>query len=219
MMQMKGATTRINNSRANIKYPLELKYWYEFVRKSCGTLSDIVFENFDAQVTKIIEDCLVQQIGNNESDESAFHLGLLLNSKNLSSLNNNNIAAGTTEPKLLNKKSIKPSLINRTNADLSLILSSAQCTNANETQMQTLDEDDNNNVSQLLRLVNLNPIDESNLNSGKNTDSLTKGCSEEESNQSDVLTSSNQNDYSTPFIPLLTALGFNNADIDQLIEN
>lgn len=216
MLQMKMATSGINNnSRANIKYPLELKNWYEFVRKSCGTLSDIVFENFDAQVTKIIEDCLVNQNGNNESNESTFHLGLLLNSKNLSTSFNNNFTAGTSEPKHLIPKTNRSNFINRTNMDLSLILSSAQCINANETQLD-VDDGNNNDVSQLLRLINLNPMENSNINCDKNADQLARGIDDQ--NNNDGLESSNPNNYSTPFIPLLTALGFNNNDIDQLLE-
>lgn len=40
-----------------LKSPLELQLWYDFVRQSCGPhLSDVVFENFGAQVTRMIED-------------------------------------------------------------------------------------------------------------------------------------------------------------------
>lgn len=153
--------------------------WYEFVRKSCGTLSEIVFENFDAQVTKMIE----EMCSGGDSSESRYYIDVLLNSKH-----------SLASAKGQQSSAITASSSRGQSGSDSFVSSeeSYSCSNA-----------ESDSLPQMLERMRL-------CSESDNTD-----CQTEVVASSGVVAGTNQ---STPIIPLLTALGFNSTDIDQLVE-
>lgn len=202
-------------SKANIKNPIELQLWYDFVRKSCGTLSEIVFENFDAQVTKIIEDL----VSSNDSDESTYYLDLLLCSKNR--LSNKSLIRSKECSETISTSN------NNNNSMESSMLSSSNICNQSSNISSSIDNKDetNDDLTKILKLINLdkdeqipknNESNESTMNDENNDDDDERCGKNAEKNENDeqIL---QQQQHSTPFIPLLTALGFDTTDFDQSI--
>ncbi|XP_075676058.1 uncharacterized protein LOC113794702 isoform X2 [Dermatophagoides pteronyssinus] len=159
-------------SKTDVKNPIELQLWYDFVRKSCGTLSEIVFENFDAQVTKIIDDLILTTNDNDETNESTYYLDLLLcsNKNRLSnrsliirSKNNNNNNPDTTISTTTTTKS-NCKIEKSTTISSEISINNHQSTNISiddnsccsiDHQSKTDDDDDDENLSKILKLINL----------------------------------------------------------------
>lgn len=190
----KASARRPCLSKDNIKNPLELQLWYDYVRESCGTLSEAVFDNFGAQVTKLIEDI---KLSCSNDDNSTYHLDVLLNS-----LHNYQSRVGGSSP--------------IQHVPTQVVSSDVNASSTKTPNCQTL----SNKVSNLT-----NDVDKLSINTPLERDSNNQHLpSQLTVNSSSNLTETSPDqttfpggqdyvhsglvEYSSPFIPLLTALGF-----------
>lgn len=185
-------------SKSNLKDRSQLQLWYDFVRKECGTLSEAVFDNFGDQVTKLIEDLRSK----NASDcESTYHLDMLLNSFHHQQQQQSSLA-----PMIVAPTTVQPTInINTPSCakapNLSALLSSSLADQITQShQIESLLDDDFHFDDGQLSLQFGRPKPERSDVGG------------EEAQQRETRPPQD----STPFIPLLTALGFNQAQLEEL---
>ncbi|UXI22237.1 cytochrome P450 3A [Sarcoptes scabiei] len=220
-------------NESNLKNPIELQNWYDFVRKSCGTLSEIVFENFDAQVTRLIgstdsihrsmdyyqhrsnmEAKQFQSISNAPMSSSVQPSSAtsmmktiepLLNSLLKSDYSNDDDSIDRSEKNLFKSNcSIQANTLIINNETAKARKNSMDCDQSehifvNDFQEQIRKENNgriDSNLSDCLRFFHLDKQENS---PNKNFDTISKFPSN-----------------LPPLIPLLTALGMNDADTEQL---
>ncbi|KAH9511979.1 Interleukin-1 receptor-associated kinase 1 [Dermatophagoides farinae] len=239
VIQNKMSSSKDQLSKTNVKNPIELQLWYDFVRKSCGTLSEVVFENFDAQVTKIIEDL----VSSKDSNESTYYLDLLLCSKNR--LSNKSLIRSRENPETLSTANNNNNNSSSNESSISSILSSSinTCNQLSNLSInnKTIESNNNDDLSRILKLINLdhnieqlqqqqqqehviskittmNDEKSSLKNNNNDDDDGQKNLTGEQDDNNDDEQQQLQR-HSTPFIPLLTALGFDTTDFDRLIIN
>lgn len=209
------------STKSHIKSPLELQLWYDFVRRSCGpALSDAVFENFGAQVTQMIED-----VKFTISNTSNIHIDRLLDSSQLhhgeGKLGEKEMMAKPKVPEVILEEQTEcdleqPSTVSQ--AD------SAMCPNSTATSSTNSGSNCgvNFNLPQLLQFMTMN----SNASTISSRSTIEDELSPWEDSTSDLepnLSTDTESAFietgqtngelaeetaSVPFIPLLTALGF-----------